>query len=91
MTHYKIVKKTYYGINDRGEILEDSLYRPYIRVWPFWIQLSTKQMHHDGSNPIGTEVAFKHIEDAEHFIMMYHKNKKKIGSYKLETVEYINY
>ena len=75
MTHYKIVKKTYYGINQYGEILEDSLYKPYIRIWPFWIQLSTKKMYSDGSNPLGSEVAFKNIDAAEQFIQKYHEYK----------------
>lgn len=91
MTEYKIEKKTFYGIDKNGEINEESLFRPYIKRWWGWEQLKEYSMHSDGSNSFGLEVAFKHIENAENFIRGYHKNRHKIGTYTIKTVEYIRY
>jgi len=91
MTTYKIEKKTFYGINKNGEINEESLYRPYVKHWWGWEQLKEYNMYNDGSISLGSGVAFKYIENAEKFIQGYHKNRHKIGTYTIETVEYIRY
>ena len=92
MTHYKIVKKTYYGIDKTGEISEESKFRPYKRyLWLFWTQLQTYSIFSDGSTVCaGSNIAFDILEDAEIFIHKYHANKHKVGTYTLETIEKIN-
>lgn len=91
MKHYKIVKKTFYSLEKNSELKEDSVYRPYIKHWLFgWIQLTNKTMLSDGSISIGSEVAFKHLENCEKFIHAYHKYYNKMNTYTIETVEKLN-
>lgn len=92
MKHYKITKKTYYGIDDNGDLTEQVKFKPYKRVlWFFWSQLKTAAMYCDASSFVRSiHVAYNNIEEAESFIHKYHKIRDKVDSYTIETVEKIN-
>jgi hypothetical protein len=90
MKHYKIVKKTFYSLGKDSELHSESVYKPYIKWWFWWIQLSKKVMFDDGSTSIGSEVAFKNYENCEKFIYAYHKYYNKMNTYTIETVKKID-
>jgi len=90
MEHYKIIKKTFYGIDEHG-IKEQSVYKAYHKWFIFWLRLKTVEMYHDGSTLLNTNNAsFKNIESAENFIKIYHEHRYKIGNYTIETVKKID-
>ena len=91
MKHYKIIKKTFYSLEKDGELHSESLYKPYIKCWFGWKQLSNQTMFSDGStSTFGSDVAFKHLENCEKFIHAYHKYYNKINTYTIETVKKID-
>jgi len=92
MKHYKITKKTFYGINNNGDFTEQVKFKPYKRVlWFFWSQLKTAEMYHDASKFVSSiDVAYNSIKEAENFIHKYHKIRDKVNNYTIETVEKIN-
>lgn len=92
MKHYKIVKKTFYGISQYGDINEQVKFRPYVKVLGlFWEQLQTYRIFNDGSTMCsGSSVAFDSLEAAEKFVHQYHKVHDKVGSYTIETVSRID-
>ena len=47
-------------------------------------------MFSDGSTSIGSDVAFKHLENCENFIHAYHKYYDKMNTYTIETVKKID-
>lgn len=92
MKHYKITKKTFYGINNNGDLTAQVKFKPYKRVlWFFWSQLKTAEMYYDASKFVRSiNVAYKSIEEAENFIHKYHEIRDKVNSYTIETVVKIN-
>lgn len=90
MKHYKIVKKTFYSLEKDGELHEESVYKPYIKRWFWWFQLSNQTMFNDGSTSMNSDVAFKHLENCEKFIHAYHKYYNKMNTYTVETVLKLN-
>jgi hypothetical protein len=92
MEHYKIVKKTFVGINDHGDLTERSKYKVYHKVLGlFWERMCTHYMFSDGSTTLSADpVGFDNEETAEKFIRTYHENRFKIGTYTIETVKNID-
>lgn len=92
MEHYKIVKKTFVGINEYGNITEKSRYKAYHKVLGlFWERMCTRFMLLDGSTTFSADtVGFDNEETAEKFIRTYHENRFKIGKYTIETVKNID-
>lgn len=89
MEHYKIVKKTYTGIDNHANITEKSKYKVYHKVFGFlWERLTAFSMHMDGCTMFSADsVAFDTEEDAEKFIRVFHENRFKINEYTIETVK----
>jgi len=90
MKHYKIVKKTFYSLEKDGELHSESVYKPYIKRWYGWAQLSNQTMFNDGRVSIGSDVAFKNYENCEKFIHAYHKYYDKMNTYTIENVKRID-
>lgn len=91
MKHYKIVKKTFYGIDRYGELTEKSKFKCYQKIGWIWNIMNAYSMSNSGSTYItGDEVAFDTIEEAENFIKGYHKCHNKINKYIIETVKKID-
>lgn len=89
MKHYKIEKKTFYGINKHGEVTEQSTYKCYIKVWFWWEPLKSYDMYDCGSI-FDHSIGFDDIKKAENFIYKYHENRNKVGRYEISVVEKIN-
>lgn len=89
MKHYKIEKKTFYGITRSGELTEEYTYRCYIKILWWWKHIKVYDMFDDGTIN-DCEHGYKHIKDAERFIHNYHKHRNKIGKYDITTVETID-
>ena len=91
MKHYKIVKKTFYGINHHAELTEKSKFKCYQKIGWFWFRMNAYSMSPSGSTfSCEDEVAFDTIEQAERFIRMYHLASNKIGKYTIETIKKID-
>ena len=89
MEHYKIVKKTYTGIDHHGNITEKSKYKAYHKILGFiWERMTAFRMYSDGCTMMASDsVAFDTEEDAERFIRVFHENRFKINNYTIETVK----
>jgi hypothetical protein len=89
MEHYKIVKKTYTGIDHHGNITEKSKYKAYHKILGFiWERMTAYSMLSDGCTAFASDsVAFNTEEDAERFIRVFHENRFKINNYTIETVK----
>lgn len=92
MEHYKIVKKTFAGINEYGNLTEKSRYKAYHKVFGlFWERMYGYSMCNDGCTRFCADtIGFDNEETAEKFIRTYHENKFKIGKYTIETVKNID-
>lgn len=85
MKHYKIVKKTFYGLNKEG-LTESSYFIPFIKVGFWWERIKQYHMYSCGYVS-DSDVGFSSLERAEDFIKKYHKYHNKVGKYSLEVVE----
>lgn len=89
MKHYKIEKKTLYGISYSGELTEESTYQCYVKVLWWWKRMKVYDMFDNGLIH-DRKHGYRHIEDADKFIHNYHKHLNKIGKYDITTVETID-
>ena len=88
MKHYKIVKKTFYGINGEG-LTENSYFIPFKKVGFWWERIKEHHMYSCGSIS-DLDIGFDFLEQAENFIKEYHKYRNKVGKYSLEVIEKID-
>ena len=88
MKHYKIVKKTFYGLNREG-LTESSYFIPFKKVGFWWERIKDYHMYSCGFIS-DSDIGFDSLERAEDFIKRYHKYRNKVGTYSLEVVEKID-
>ena len=89
MKHYKIEKKIFYAINKHGEIIEQSTYKCYVKVWFWWEPLKSYEMY-DSGFVSDSSLGFDDIKKAENFIYKYHENRNKVGKCEILIVEKID-
>jgi len=89
MKHYKIEKKIFYAINKHGEIIEQSTYKCYVKVWFWWESLKSYEMY-DSGFVSDSSLGFDNIKNAENFIYKYHENRNKVGKCEISIVEKID-
>ena len=88
MKHYKIVKKTFYGLNREG-LTESSYFIPFKKVGIFWERIKEYHMYSCGFIS-DSDIGFNSLERAEDFIKRYHEYRNKVGTYSLEVVAKID-